>query len=376
MRLAIVHDYLNQYGGAERVLEVLHELFPDAPVYTSLYEPSELPASYRTWDIRTSFLQRIPASHRFHRALLLLYPAAFESFDLSEYEVVLSVSSAWSKGVVTGPETLHICYCLTPMRWVWGYREYVEREQIGRVARVLLPVAMQYLRLWDVSNSQRVDRFLGISSAVGARIKKYYRREAEVLHPPVEAERIPLGTGGGTDFLVVSRLIPYKRIDLAVAACSRLGANLTVIGDGRHRSRLAAQAGPTVTFLGHVPDADRNAAMGKCKAFLFPGEEDFGITPVEAMAAGRPVVAYAGGGALDTVVDGVTGHLFREQTVEALAAQLTAFESARFDPVAIRNHALRFGREPFQVAMKAYVDRVWAEFKAGEWFAHPEAASV
>lgn len=376
MRVAIVHDYLNQFGGAERVLEVLHETFPDAPIYTSIYEPSKVPAAYRQWDIRPSFLQRIPFGHRFHRALLLLYPAAFESFDLSEYDVVLSVSSAWSKGVVTGPDTLHVCYCLTPMRWVWAYHEYVEREQIGRLARSLLPGAIHYLRLWDVATAQRVDRFMGISSAVVSRIRKYYRREADLLFPPVDAERIRLGPGDGNDYLVVSRLIPYKRIDLAVAACSRLGEGLTIIGDGRYRSRLEAAAGPTVTFRGYAPDAEARAAMGKCKAFLFPGEEDFGITPVEAMAAGRPVVAFAGGGALDTVVDGVTGRLFSPQTADALAAELAAFDPSVYDPEAIRAHALQFDRTRFQKSMRAYVDRAWQDFQTTSRFARPEAPSL
>lgn len=361
MRIALAHDYLNQYGGAERVLEVLHDLYPDAPIYTSIYEPDTMPARFREWDIRTSFLQRVPLARRHHRAFLLLYPRAFESFDLHGYDVVISNSSAWCKGVITPPGTLHICYCLTPMRWAWNYAEYVEQEQLPQAVRTVLPAAIRYLRSWDVKSASRVDRFIGISRTVVARIARYYGREAELLFPPVNVREIPLGSGG-SDYLVVGRLVPYKRIDLAVAACSRLGLPLTVIGDGRDRPRLEAIAGPTVRFLGRVSDARVREALGAYKAFLFPGQEDFGIAPVEAMAAGRPVLAYASGGALDTVVDGVTGRFFSPQTVDALADQLASFDSARFDPEAIRAHAMRFDREAFEQAFAAYVQQACAEW--------------
>lgn len=375
MRLAIVTEDLSQYGGAERVLQVLHETFPEAPVYASLYEPSALPPLFRKWDIRTSFLQRIPLSHRLHRALLLLYPSAYESFDLSSYDVVLSTSSRFANGVLTPPGTLHINYCLTPMRFAWNYGEYVDRENLGVAARSVLPAAMHYLRLWDVAASQRVDKFIAISSVVQARIKKYYRRDAELLFPPVDAEEIPLGTGGGDEFLVVSRLVPYKRIDLAVAACSQLGVKLTVSGDGRHRAQLAAKAGPSVRFTGHVSDAERALALGRCSAFLFPGSEDFGIAPVEAMAAGTPVVAFGAGGALDTVVDGVTGKLFQPQTVEALAAQLVDLRPSEFHREQIRDHALRFDRKCFKEHIAQYVGQAWSEFQRGT-FARPVTASL
>lgn len=375
MRVALVTEDLNQYGGAERVVEALHQAFPDAPIYTSLYEPRALPARFRDWDIRTSFMQRIPFNHRLHRALLLLYPAAYESFDLSGYDVVLSISSRFANGVVTPPGTLHINYCLTPMRFAWSYAEYVERERMGRATRAVLPGAVHYLRLWDVAASQRVDRFVGISSVVRDRIQKYYRREADVLFPPVDAEQITLGPGGNDHFLVVSRLVPYKRIDLAVAACSRLGAKLTVMGDGRDRGRLAAAAGPTVRFAGRLSDSEVRSAMGHARGFLFPGYEDFGITPLEAMAAGTPVIAFRAGGALDTVVDGVTGRLFQPQTVDALVDELSAFDPSSFNREEIRAHALRFDVQAFKSQMATYVDSAWAEFQGGQ-FAHRAAASV
>jgi len=361
VRVALVHDYLNQYGGAERVLEALHDLYPEAPVYTSMYEPDAMPDHFRTWDIRTSFLQRMPLARRFHRAFLLLYPPAFESFDLHYFDVVISNSSSWAKSVITPPETLHICYCLTPMRFAWNYREYVARENLGRPIRRLLPVAIHYLRMWDAVTASRADRYIGISRAVVGRIRKYYGREADLIPPPVDARAIPMGTESGENYLVVSRLIPYKKIDLAVVACSRLGLPLTVVGFGRDRARLEALAGPTVKFVGRVSDAEVHAALASCRAFLFPGEEDFGIAPVEAMAAGRPVVAYAAGGALDTVVDGITGRLFSPQTVDALADRLARFDPADFDPRIIREHALRYDTRSFQEAISAYVERAWDE---------------
>ncbi len=371
MRVALIHDYLNQYGGAERVLEVLHDLYPDAPIYTSLFDPATMPRSFQSWDIRTSFMQRIPGARRVHRSLLPLYPLAFESFDLSGYDVVLSNSSAWAKGVITPPNTLHVCYCLSPMRWAWNYEGYVQREQLGTSARRLLPPVIHYLRLWDVSSAQRVDRFIGISRVVVNRIAKYYRRPADMIFPPVDASRITMGIERGDEYLVVSRLIPYKRIDLAVAACTRLGLPLRVIGDGRDREKLMAQAGSTVRFDGRLSDQEVYAALGHCRAFIFPGEEDFGIAPVEAMAAGRPVVAYAAGGALDTIADGRTGRYFAPQTVDALADVLRDFDADAFDPAAIRTHALGFDTQAFREQITSYVERAYAEHQAGLAVAAP-----
>ncbi len=375
MRVALVHDYLNQYGGAERVLEVLHDLYPDAPIYTSLLDPAIMPPAFQSWDIRTSFLQRIPGSRRVHRALLPLYPLAFESFDLSGYDVVLSNSSAWAKGVITPPNTLHVSYCLSPMRWAWSYEGYVQREQLRNSARSLLPPVIHYLRMWDVTSAQRVDRFIGISRVVVDRITKYYRRSADLIFPPVDASHIPMGTEHGDEFLVVSRLIPYKRIDLAVAACSRLSLPLRVIGDGRDRDKLMAMAGPTVKFEGRLSDQEVHAALGHCRAFIFPGEEDFGIAPVEAMAAGRPVIAYAAGGALDTVAAG-TGRFFHHQSVDALADALGRFEGDSYDPVGVRTHAMKFDTATFREQIVSYVERALVEHRGALAVATPEGASV
>lgn len=348
MRIALVHDYLNQYGGAERVLEALHDLFPEAPIYTSMYAPEIMPPAYRRWDIRTSFMQKLPGVTRHHQPFLPIYPVAFETFDFSGFDVVLSNSSAWAKGVVTPPETAHVCYCLTPMRWAWRYREYVERERLGSAARFVLPPAMTALRMWDVTSAQRVDRFVAISGAVAARVRKFYGREAEVIYPPVETRVFANDQQPGDYYLVVSRLIPYKRIDLAVAAFNRLGLPLKIAGDGRDRAALQRAAGPNVEFLGRVSDAEAVELFKSCRGFIFPGEEDFGIAPVEAQAAGRPVVAFAAGGALDTVRDGETGVLFDRQDPDALVDAVRRLERLPIDPRRVATHAAMFGREVFE----------------------------
>ncbi len=365
MRLAIVHDYLNQYGGAERVLERLHGLFPDAPIYTSIYDPPTMPADYREWDIRTSFMQRLPGVMRHHQVYLPFYPLAFEQFDLGDYDVVLSNSSAWSKGVITPPSTLHLCYCLTPMRWVWNYREYIQRERFGRHIRLMLPAVMNWLRMWDRVAADGVDHFATISRAVAARVAKYYRRKSVVIYPPVDTDSFQPSDSSDDYYLVVSRLIPYKRIDIAVEAFNRLGLPLVVIGDGRDRKALQAGAMPNIRFLGKIPDAEVKRYFSRCRAFIFPGEEDFGITPVEAQAAGRPVIAFAGGGALDTVIDGVTGRLFRPQTAEALAEAVASFDASAYDPAVIRRNAERFSTSNFEQMLRQFVERHSAQQSSG-----------
>ncbi|MCC6176583.1 MAG: glycosyltransferase [Chloroflexi bacterium] len=366
MRVALTHDYLNQYGGAERVLEQLHDLYPDAPIYTSMYDRQAMPACYRTWDIRTSFMQRLPLVTKRHQAYLMAYPIAFESFDMSGYDVVISNSSAFCKGIVTGPNTLHISYCLTPMRWVWRYRDYVERERLGAMTRAVLPPLIHYLRLWDAGAATRVDRFIAISTAVAARIKKYYRRDSEIIYPPVDTDQFTTTQPRGEYYLTVARLIPYRRIDLVVEAFRTLGLPVKIVGDGRDRARLQARATPNIEFLGRVDDESLRELYAGCRGYLFPGEEDFGIAPVEAQAAGKPVAAYAAGGSLDTVIDGETGVLFREQTPEALAGAVRRLERLSFDPERIRQNAERFSASVFRQRFTAYVARAHDEWRAGE----------
>lgn len=368
MKVALVHDYLNQMGGAERVVMAFHEIFPDAPIYTSIYDPQRVDPAFQGMDIRTSFMQKLPLVTKHHQPYLPLYPFAMESLDLRGYDLVLSSSSAFGKGVITRPETMHICYCHTPMRWCWNYDEYVEREQLGKTARRILPFLITGLRIWDQTSAMRVDSFIANSPVVAERIQKYYRRNAVVIPPPVETNRFPFNstTEPESYFLIVSRLIPYKRIDLAIEACNMLQLPLVIIGGGRDLDRLKKLSGPTIRFLGRLSDQEVLHYYAHCRALLFPGEEDFGITPLEAQASGRPVIAYGSGGALASIVDGMTGVFFREQTVESLAAALATFNERAFDPLAIRNHALEFDMPRFRRRILQFIEAKMSVGKSKE----------
>jgi len=361
-RVAIACSWLNQYGGAERVLETLHEMYPEAPIYTSMYAPRAMPAAFRTWDIRTSFLQRLPLSRSHHQLYLFLYPLAFEQFDLSGYDLVINNSSAFSYGVITRPETCHVCYCLTPARFLWNYHDYARRERLNTLSRLALAPLLTNLRLWDAQAARRVDHFVAISRLVADRIAKYYGRQAPIIYPAIDvhafqpADRAEIGDY----YLVVSRLIPYKRIDLAVQAFNRLGLPLKVVGRGRDMAALQRMAKPNVQFLGRVSDADLKTLYARCRAFIFPGEEDFGLTPIEAQASGRPVIAYGAGGALETVVEGETGAFFREPTAEALAEAVAGFRPDALDPTGIRRHAEKFDVSVFRRQFSAFVERALA----------------
>jgi glycosyltransferase involved in cell wall biosynthesis len=358
VRVALAHDWLNQKGGAENVLEVLVELFPEAPIYTSMYGPDRMPAEYDSWDIRTSFMQRLPGVTRRHQAYMPLYPLAFRTFDLRGYDLILSNKSGFCHGVRAQPGAVHICYCLTPTRFLWMYDSYRRREDIRPLADVVVRSLLGRLRRWDYDAAQRVHHFIAISSAVQERIRRFYDRESVVIHPPVETDRYtPSDEPAGDYFLVVSRLIPYKRVDLAVEAFTQLGLPLRIVGDGRDQAKLEAMAGPNVAFLGRVPAGKELLNLyRRCRAFIFPGLEDFGIAPLEAQAAGRPVIAFAGGGALDTVQEGVTGAFFQAQTPEGLAGVVRAFDPARYDPGDCRANAERFNTETFKRKLLAFIE--------------------
>jgi glycosyltransferase involved in cell wall biosynthesis len=315
-------------------------------------------------------LNRLPLIKRKHQLYLPLYPLAFEGFDLRGYDVVLSMPSAFAHGVITSPETLHICYCLTPARFLWNYQAYVEREGIGRLVRSILPGFLNTLRLWDRSAADRVDHFVAISQVVRRRIAKYYRRDAAVIYPPVNTDAFSPGDEHGDYFLIVSRLVPYKRVDLAVRALGELGLPLYIIGGGRDAAALQAMASPNVRFLGRVRDAELKDYLAGCRALIFPGEEDFGLTPLEAMAAGRPVIAYAGGGAVETVIEGVTGEFFGEQSPEALAEAVHNFDERRYDPVALRRHAEQYSRQVFKERLGDFVTSRLREQKAASHLSH------
>lgn len=365
MILALVHDWLNQVGGAEDVLAELVRLYPGAPVYTSLYAPEKMPPAYRAWDIRTLWMDRLPGIHDHHQPYLPLYPLAWGGLDLSAYDVILSNKSGFCHGVQHDTDTLHICYCLAPTRYVWQFESYVQREGLSALQVAALRPLVRLLRGWDRRAADRVDHFIAISTEIQGRIRRFYGRESTIIYPPVATGRfVPVPPDEVEDYyLVVSRLIPYKRIDLAVRACTALGLPLKVAGRGRDAERLMAMAGPSVEFLGYVPDEDLPGLMARCRAFIFPGLEDFGIAPVQAQAAGRPVIAFAGGGALDTVLPGETGELFAEQTVESLAAVLRDFDPARYDPERIRAHARRFDTAVFAGQITSYVEQAWEDFQ-------------
>jgi glycosyltransferase involved in cell wall biosynthesis len=362
LRIALVHDYLNQAGGAEKVVEVFAEMFPGAPIYTSVYDRKVMPEVWRGLDIRTSFLQQIWPGLNGAKALLPLYPAAFESFDLRDYDLVLSSTTAFAKGVITQPETCHVCYCNSPTRFLWRYHDYVQHERFPPGVRPLLPLLATPFRLWDYNAAQRVDYFVAGSHNAARRIAKHYRRESDVVQAPIEVSQFIPSAHVEDYFLVVSRLQPYKAIHLAVEACSRLGLPLRIIGDGPDRQRLGVVAGPTVRFLGRLPDVEVRRQMARARALIVPGEEDYGLAPLEAQASGRPVIAYRAGGALETICEGRTGLYFDEPTVEALAAVLAGFDDV-FDPGALRAHAQRFDTAVFKQALYAVLARRYAEYR-------------
>jgi len=366
LKLALAHDWLNQIGGAEDVLNVLARQFPGSPVYTSMYAPSAMPPHYQDWDIRALWLDKLPAIHRRHQIYLPLYPLAWGNLRLADYDVVLSNKSGFCHGLRFDARALHICYCLTPTRYVWQLDEYLAGEGLGKAPERLLRPLVAWLRRWDYAAAQRVSHFIAISSAVQARIRNYYKRESTIIHPPVDTSRFqPSSVDEVQDYyLIVSRLVPYKRIDLAVRAASELGLPLKVAGSGRDLARLKSLAGETVEFLGFVPDVDLPKLMAQCRALLFPGLEDFGISPVQAQAAGRPVIAYRGGGALDTIIEGATGAFFDRLTVDSLMAVWRNFDAFAYNPQQIRSQAQRFDTKSFCKRMQSFIAGAWAAKRA------------
>jgi glycosyltransferase involved in cell wall biosynthesis len=357
MRVALIHDWLNQIGGAESVLESLVRLFPGAPVFTSMYAPEVMPSQYRDWDIRTTFMQRLPGVTKHHQAYMPVYPLAFGTLDLAGHDLILSNKSGFCHGVPCPSGSMHVCYCLTPTRFLWQYEAYRERENIKRVLNLLLKPVVGLLRRWDYAAAQRVHHFIAISSEIQERIRRFYRRESTIIYPPVDVSRFRPGPEPAGDYLLAGgRLIPYKRVDLAVRACSQLGLKLIVYGDGRDRPALEQLAGPSVSFVGRVAWDELVRLFQGARAFIFPGLDDFGIAPVEAQAAGRPVIAFAGGGALDTVTPGRTGEFFGDQSIESLAAVLARFDADAYDPGMCRANAERFSTERFERDLK---ESIW-----------------
>ncbi len=363
MRIALVHDYLTQYGGGERVLEAFMEIWPDAPIFTLLYDKKLTHGRFAGKEIHTSFLQKIPFAKSKHRAFLGLMPLAAEQLDLSDYDVVLSDSASYAKGVITKPSTLHICYCHTPIRYAWDdSHKYIKEFGYPSFIKKLAPIVINYIRLWDKEASTRVDKFLANSHFVKQRINKYYNAESEVIHPPVDTSMLEVADSTDDYFLMLGRFLPYKRFDIVIEAFNKLGWPLKIIGDGPERRKLLRMAGPNVEFLGGLSDWELNRYYSRCKAFLFPQEEDFGIVAVEAMAAGRPVVAYRGGGALEMIKEGVTGMFFDEQTADSLIGCLNNFKKYNFNSYAIRRHALQFDKEIFKERIGDVVNDSYNKF--------------
>jgi glycosyltransferase involved in cell wall biosynthesis len=356
-RVALVHDWLTIPGGSEQVLLNLLELFPAGEIFTAVYDPAPWPEALTSRRIHRSFLDRIPGSTKTYRLLLPLMNVAFEGFDLRDFDLVVSSNHAYAKNVLTRPETLHVCYCHTPMRYAWEPR-FLEGERVP-LKRLAQSLFAGRIRREDFIGSSRPDYYVANSRHVATRIAKYYRRDAHVIHPPVDVDKYrSLPRAEGDYYLYLGRLVPYKRADLAIEACRRLGRKLWVAGGGRARERLRSIAGPETTFLGHLPEEDLRRILAGARALIFPGEEDFGIVPVEAQAAGVPVVAYGVGGATETVVDGETGVLFEPQTVDALCEAILRFESTSFDEQLLREHSAQFSSARFQSEFADFLERV------------------
>jgi glycosyltransferase involved in cell wall biosynthesis len=358
--------------GGERCLEVLCELFPDAPLFTLLHVPGTVTPPIERRRIVTSFVQRLPRAAARYRYYLPAFPLAISRFDLSGYDLVLSMSHCVAKGVRVLPGALHLCYCFSPMRYVWDLSADYFGPGHGMVARVLGPPVAAALRRWD-RKTAGVHRFVAISQHIAARIRRAYDRPADVIYPPVDVQRFAIAEATDDYYLIVSALVPYKRIDLAIGAANRLGRRLVIVGTGPEHSRLRAQAGPTVTFLGWRPDDEIAGLYARCRALVFPAVEDFGITPLEAAASGRPTIALARGGALETMVGldaseaSPTAVFFAEQTVDSLSDAISRFESTetRFDGKALRARAEAFDRPMFKQKLGDYIAARWSEFRAG-----------
>jgi glycosyltransferase involved in cell wall biosynthesis len=352
-RVAIVHDWLNGMRGGEKTLEAILELFPQADMFTLLLDRTKISEAINRQKITTSFIHRLPLAQSKYRYLLPLFPKAVESFDLSGYDFVISTSHCVAKGARPPAGAVHVCYCFSPMRYVWVFQE----EYFGRnaVKKAVLRPALGWLRRWDKRTSGRVHHFVAISNTVAERIARFYGRPSTVIHPPVDTTFFVPGGTQQEFFLIVSALVPYKRVDLAIRAFQELRLPLVVIGEGPEYRRLKAMAGKTVSFRGWVSDEEVREAYQGCRALIFPGVEDFGLTPVEAQACGKPVIAFGVGGVTESVHEGVTGLFFSEQTGEALVAAVRAFQTMRFDPALARQDSLRFSREVFKERLRDYI---------------------
>jgi Glycosyltransferase len=357
-KIALFQDYLAQNGGAERVTEAIHQTLPDADLCTTLFVPEKLPQYLSQREAKTSWMQMLPAKGKLYRHYFLFYPMAVESARMDQYDLIVTSCCGYAKGVKRGQNAVHVCYCHNPMRWVWRFSEYMAREKFTAPAKLMLRAMVEGLKQWEMKAAMRPDYFIANSHIVASRLKTAFGIQATVIEPPIVTSRFSISKRVEDFYLILARLVPYKRIDLAVDACSKTGRQLVVIGDGPDRERLMERAGPTVTFLGRQPDAEVNRLASQCRALIFPGEEDFGMAPLEINAAGRPVVAYGAGGATETIIEGMNGVLFREQSVDSLVDALNQFEREEWDPAAIRRHALKYDIGVFQDRLLEFLSRV------------------
>jgi glycosyltransferase involved in cell wall biosynthesis len=347
-RVAIFQDYLAQMGGAERVTEALHQALPEADLCTTFAVPESVSPYLRNAHPRTTWMQHLPAKKKLYRHYFLLYPFAIESAGMDDYELIVSSCCGYAKGVKRRSDAVHVCYCHNPMRWVWRFPDYVKRESFNFLTKAALSLMVGGLKQWELRAANRPDYYIANSHIVAERLKAAFGIRAQVIEPPIVTSRFKVSPVVDDYYLVLSRLVPYKRIDLAVEACSRTGRRLIVIGDGSARRQLESMAGPCVTFLGRQPDAVVSRYVSRCFALIFPGEEDFGMTPLEVNAAGRPVVAYGAGGATETIVPGINGVFFRYQTVESLLDALDEAENLVWNSATIRGRAQRYDINVFQ----------------------------
>ncbi len=368
-RVAIVHEWFTSMRGGEKCVEALCEVFPEASLFALVHVKGSVSATIERMSITTSFIQHLPLAQSGYRHYLPLFPSAVERFDLSGFDLVISSNHCVAKGVRVPSGALHICYCYTPMRYIWGlYDDYFGRGRAGPATRMGMRMVRSYLRRWDVRTAANPQYFVAISENVRRRIGEIYHRDSDVIYPPVDTDRFSISRRDEGYFLMVSAFVPYKRIDLAIEVFNETADRLIIVGDGPDAARLRRLAGPSVRFAGWQNDERLSELYAGCSAVIFPGEEDFGIVPVEAMASGKPVIAYARGGALETVHDTDamrTGILFHEQTAASLKAAIARFRNSRFDAGELRRFALSFGREVYKSRMKEYLAGRWAAFRAG-----------
>ena len=360
MRIAVLHDYFTQLGGAEKVAEELYNMLPGADLFATVAINKTVPDSLKGVHIHTSWMQYLPKMDKLYRLYFLFYPFAVRSLNLSEYDLVISSSSGYIKGVKVNANAIHVCYCHTPMRWVWSFDSYSSREKFGGGLSAVLSTVIKGLRLWDEGAAREPDHFIANSQNVAERIMRAYGRYSEVIAPPIDIGRFRVSMEQDDYYIVLARLVPYKRIDLAVSAFTKLNKRLIVMGTGTAEKALKADAGPTIEFVGRVSDDEVESYVSRCRALIFPGEEDFGMSPLEVAAAGRPTIAFRAGGATETIVENVTGLFFDLQTPESVMDAVTRFESQQWSSEGIRKHAEGFSREVFRTRFAQFLQRVGA----------------